>query len=170
MKLLGDFEQGKMSRRQLIKSLALTAVAASAAGAVPAAAAVGTGFEAVAVNPIVLDVEDHTKTRDFYVDLLGMTVLKEFPKQSRLQCGKTIFLVRNRTANTPRLDHFGIELKHWDKKAVEAELKRRGIQTKWEGMPPDTPDRTLVIGPDGFQVQISGENYQPLEHDVDVSH
>ena len=38
-RLLHDFEHGQMSRRQLIQSLALTATAASAAGAVPLAAA-----------------------------------------------------------------------------------------------------------------------------------
>ena len=34
-KLLQDFEQGMMTRRQLIQSLALTATAASAASAAP---------------------------------------------------------------------------------------------------------------------------------------
>ena len=41
-KLLHDFEHGRMSRRQLIQSLALTATAASAAGAATA----GTGTAA----------------------------------------------------------------------------------------------------------------------------
>src|SRR5260370_14070251 len=36
-KLLQNFEEGKMTRRQLIQSLALAATAASAASAVPAA-------------------------------------------------------------------------------------------------------------------------------------
>lgn len=48
-KLLSDFEQGRMDRRQLIRSLALAATAA----AVPAAAE-GKGFQAVAVNHIFL--------------------------------------------------------------------------------------------------------------------
>src|SRR2546423_1227469 len=70
-KLLQDFEQGKMNRRQLIRSLALASAAASAAA--PAAAA-GKGFKAVTINHISYQVKDYAKTRDFYVDLLGMKV------------------------------------------------------------------------------------------------
>src|SRR2546421_1670390 len=81
-KLLHDFEHGFMSRRQLIQSLAMTATAAAAAGATPSeAAADGKGFKAVAVNHISFQVADYAKTRDFYVDLLGMNVLKDTGKQ-----------------------------------------------------------------------------------------
>src|SRR5262245_66686829 len=74
-RLLEDFERGKMTRRQLVKSLALTATAASAAGVAPLAAAEGgKGFTAVAVNHISYQVKDYTKTRDWYVGLLGMKV------------------------------------------------------------------------------------------------
>ena len=70
-KLLQDFEQGKMSRRQLIQSLALTATA-SAAAAVPAAAAPAAAadskglLKAVAFNHVSYHVKDYTKVRDFY--------------------------------------------------------------------------------------------------------
>jgi hypothetical protein len=49
-KLLQDFEQGKMDRRQLIKSLAVAATAAAAAA--PAASAAGKPLEALYVNHI----------------------------------------------------------------------------------------------------------------------
>lgn len=49
-KLLKDFEDGRMTRRQLIQSLALSAAAASAATAAPIAE--GKGFKALAVNHI----------------------------------------------------------------------------------------------------------------------
>ena len=76
--LLSDFEHGKMTRRQLIQSLALTATAASAMGAAPlAAAAEGKGFKAVAVNHISYQVADYARTRDFYVDLLGMKAVAD---------------------------------------------------------------------------------------------
>lgn len=59
-KLLRDFERGRMSRRQLVQSLAL---AASAAGA--AKASETKGFRAIAVNHISYQVADYAKTRDF---------------------------------------------------------------------------------------------------------
>ena len=68
-KLLQDFEQGKMNRRQLIQSLAMAATAASAAA--PALAA-ESPFKAVAVNHISYQVKDYKVTRDFYADLFGM--------------------------------------------------------------------------------------------------
>lgn len=82
-KLLHDFEQGKMNRRQLIRSLA---VAASAAA--PAVAAEGQGFKAVTVNHISYQVADYTKTRDFYRDLLGMTVSHDDGKQCYMSFGQ----------------------------------------------------------------------------------
>src|SRR5262245_12398390 len=71
-KLLQDFEQGKMNRRQLIQSLSLAAAAAAAIA--PAARAAGKPLEALYVNHISYEVNDYKKVRDFYVDLLGMKV------------------------------------------------------------------------------------------------
>jgi Glyoxalase/Bleomycin resistance protein/Dioxygenase superfamily len=65
--LLQDFENGKMSRRQLIQSLALAATAASVAEA-------ASGFKTIALDHISYQVVDYKKTRDFYKDLMGMTV------------------------------------------------------------------------------------------------
>ena len=61
--LLKDFERGKMSRRQLIQSLAMAATAAAAAGGRPLSAAAdeGKGFEAIAVNHISYQVKDYTE-------------------------------------------------------------------------------------------------------------
>src|SRR5215471_19269718 len=55
-KLLQDFEQGKMNRRQLIQSLSLAA--AATAGIAPAAKAAGKPLEALYVNHISYEVND----------------------------------------------------------------------------------------------------------------
>ena len=67
--LLNDFERGRMSRRQLVQSLA---AGVAAAAATPAVAAGPTKLKAISVNHYVLAVPDYAKTRDFYADLLGM--------------------------------------------------------------------------------------------------
>lgn len=152
-KLLHDFEQGKMNRRQLIQSLAM---AASAAAAAPAQAAEGKGFKAVAVNHISYQVADYARTRDFYADLLGMKVSHD---DGRRQCylafGDTFLLARNARgdATGPRIDHMAYTIEDWDKNAVEAELKRRNLPAR-----PDTEDSFHTKDPDGFDVQISGKN------------
>jgi catechol 2,3-dioxygenase-like lactoylglutathione lyase family enzyme len=152
-KLLHDFEEGKMNRRQLIQSLAMAATAAAATA--PAVAAEGKGFQAVTVNHISYQVADYAKTRDFYVDLLGMKVSQDTGKQCYLSFGNTFLLPRNGRAGAtlPRIDHVAYTIDDWDKNAVEAELKRRGLTAR-----PDTEDSFHVKDPDGFDLQISGKN------------
>jgi catechol 2,3-dioxygenase-like lactoylglutathione lyase family enzyme len=150
-KLLQQFESGKMDRRQLIRSLAM---AASAAGATQVEAE-GKGFHAVAVNHISYVVADYAKTRDFYADLLGMKVSKDDGKQCYLSLGDTFLLPRNARAGgkTPLINHVAYTIDNWDKNAVEAELKRRGMEPR-----PDTENSFHVKDPDGFDLQISGKD------------
>ena len=155
-KLLHDFEQGRMDRRQLIRSIAVAAAALAAP-----AAAEGKGFQAVAVNHISYVCADYARTRDFYADLLGMKISHDDGKQQcYLAFGDTWLLPRNaRTGGKrapqvpPFIDHIAYTIDNWDKNAVEEELKRRGLTPR-----PDTDDSFHVKDPDGFDLQISGKN------------
>ena len=151
--LLNQFERGGITRRQLIQSLALTATAASAAGAAPAAA--GKGFKALTVNHISYQVADYAKTRDFYVDLLGMRPAKDDGKQVNLHFGNegSYLLARNarQPGTAPKVDHIAYTIENWDKDAVKAELDRRGLAAR-----PDTDLSFHVKDPDGYDVQIAG--------------
>jgi len=153
-KLLSDFEEGKMNRRQLIRSLAVAASAAAAAA--PAVAAEGPAFKAVTVNHISYQVADYTKTRDFYKDLFGMNVSHDDGRQCYMTFGDTFLLPRNArqggTTPVPRVDHIACTIETWDKNYVEAELKRRGLTPR-----PDTENSFHVKDPDGFDLQISGK-------------
>ena len=154
-KLLRDFEEGRMSRRQLVQSLALAA--AAAAGAAPARAAEGKGFKAVTVNHISYTVADYSKTRDFYADLLGMGVKQDNGRQCYMTFGDSFLLPRNARAGSnrplPLVDHIAYTIEDWDKDKVKAELERRGLNPT-----PDTDDSFHVKDPDGFNLQISGKN------------
>ena len=164
-RLLQDFEHGKMTRRQLIQSLALTATAASAAS--PAAEAAGTVAQAVSINHVSYQVADYTKTRDFYAGLFGMKVLRDNGTQCRLRFGDNILIARNRPSGTPKVDHIAYTLANWDtdkkvKGAVEAELKRRGLKVRTTE--PSAENRRageepsfMIEDPDGFQVQMGGK-------------
>src|ERR1700680_2360997 len=98
-KLLQDFEQGKMNRRQLIQSLSVAA--AAGAGVAPASMAAGKPLEALYVNHISYQVNDYKKVRDFYVDLLGMKVTEDDGKQCRLVFGTNMLIPRNRANGGP---------------------------------------------------------------------
>jgi catechol 2,3-dioxygenase-like lactoylglutathione lyase family enzyme len=157
-KLLQDFEQGKMTRRQLVQSLALAATAA--ASAAPATAADTKVAQAVYINHISYQVADYTKTRDFYADLFGMKVSKDDGKQCRLSVGDSLIIARNassRPSDTTRVDHIAYTIANWDtdkkvRDAVGAELKRRGLEVR------DTPGSFHIKDPDGFDVQMGGKD------------
>jgi catechol 2,3-dioxygenase-like lactoylglutathione lyase family enzyme len=70
-KVLKDFENGKMSRRQLIQTIAVAATVYGA-GEEAANAAPSSGFKTIAVNHISYSCPDYTKARDFYATLMGM--------------------------------------------------------------------------------------------------
>jgi len=156
-KLLQDFEQGKMTRRQLIQSLAVAATAASAVSAVPAAAqSGGLAAQALSINHVSYQVADYRKTRDFYSSLFGMKVSDDDGKQCRLTFGNNIIIARNRTP-APRVDHIAYTLANWDtdknvRPKVEAELKRRGLDIR------TTEGGFHVKDPDGFEVQMGGKD------------
>ena len=157
-KLLDDFDHGRMTRRQLIKSLAV--VVAVAADATPASAENPKGFKAVAVNHISYQVNDYARTRDFYADLLGMKVVGDTGTQCNLILGDTNTFVIPRNApqgsTPPRIDHVAYTIEHWDKNAVKAELERRGLDPR-----PDTDNSFHIKDPNGFDLQISGKDMKP---------
>ena len=130
--LLEDFEHGKITRRQLIQSLVLAATATSTAGAVALTGDERKGFSAVAVNHISYQVSDYAKTRDFYADLFGLKVVADTGKQCRLVLNdsNTFIIPRNAPSEVtpPRIDHIAYTIAAWNKSAVEAELKRPGLE------------------------------------------
>jgi catechol 2,3-dioxygenase-like lactoylglutathione lyase family enzyme len=158
-RLLDDFDCGRMTRRQLIKSL--TVVAAAAAGTTTTLGETSKGFKVVAVNHISYQVNDYAKTRDFYADLLGMKAVGDTGKQCNLILGDTNTFVIPRNApqgaTPPRIDHVAYTIENWDKNAVKAELERRGLNPQ-----PDTENSYHVKDPNGFDLQICGKDMKPV--------
>ena len=155
-KLLHDYEHGKMSRRQLIRTLALTATAASTVGPAEAAAPAN----AIYINHVSMQVADYTKTRDFYSGLFGMKVTDDNGKtQCRLEFGPNILIARtasSRPGGKPGVDHLAYSLENWDtdktvRPAMEAELKRRGLKMT------SNDNGFHVTDPDGIGVQMGGK-------------
>ena len=157
-KLVDDFEQGKMTRRQLIQSLLVTfAATAAASPAALAASEQHKGFSAVAVNHISYQVADYAKTRDFYSELFGLKVVADSGSQCFLVLNdsNTFLIPRNAPpgVTTPRIDHIAYTIAGWDKNAVGEELKHWGLNPK-----PDTDNSFHVADPNGFDLQICGKD------------
>jgi catechol 2,3-dioxygenase-like lactoylglutathione lyase family enzyme len=169
-KLRQDFEQEKLSRRQLIRGLALGAMAASTATVAPSVSAVARGLKGVGINHISFDVQDYNKLREFYADLFGMQISQGANKtECRVQCGDTLFYIRNPDNDSiikphpiPSLDHIAISVEPWENQndmhlaaapTVAAELMRRGIEI----VPGAT--EVMIRDPEGFVVQLTGRHY-----------
>lgn len=172
--LLKKFEDGKMSRRQLIQSLAMAAVAGSSADAT---AQSQPGFKTMRLDHVSYQVRDYRQTRDFYAGLMGMPVQGDngtsycqlhFGEAHRTGARDRSFLgVRTRPADAQpanpnpfaRIDHLAFTIEDWDTNRVKAELERRGLKPRLEpGGAGDTPNYVSfhVADPDGFDLQISG--------------
>lgn len=175
--LLEAFEDGKMTRRQLIRSLALAAVAAPAAATVTAqspASAVATSTKApwktVCLDHISFAVADYKRSAAFYTDLMGWEVRNDNgTSQASLNIadiGSIIIRNRRQPAADPQptqpgrppltgvINHISWGIQPWDTDAVEAELKRRGLNPRPD-MQGDTFKSFHVLDPDGWDLQIS---------------
>ena len=155
-RLLEEYEYGKVTRRHLIRTLAAAAAAATSTAATVEAAPAN----ALSINHVSMQVADYTKTRDFYSGLLGMKISDDDGKtQCRLTFGDNILIPRNassRPGGKVGVDHIAYTLANWDtdksvKPAVEAELKKRGLNIRV------TEGSFHVQDPDGFEVQVGGK-------------
>jgi catechol 2,3-dioxygenase-like lactoylglutathione lyase family enzyme len=153
-KLLKDLEKGEMDRRRLVQGLGITAAAAFAAAVAPKAAAASKGFKAVAWNHISYTVADVARSRDFYVDLFGMTPTWDDGIQSELDFGDpsavdSLYFRKAKPGNKAGVDHLAWSVDNWVKDQAETELKSLGLNPT-----PGGPVTWNVKDPDGFTVQI----------------
>ena len=175
--LLQDFEKGKMTRRQLIQSLALAAAAAApvatvgaqTASTIPPAAG-PAAFKTVWLDHISYAVTDYRKSTAFYRDLMGWEIRNDNGKN---QCTMKIgdigeIIIRNRRepdtaaagAQTPPapitgvINHVSYGIDKWNTEGVKAELEKRGL-TPRPDMVGDNFKSFHVKDPDGWDLQIS---------------
>jgi catechol 2,3-dioxygenase-like lactoylglutathione lyase family enzyme len=165
-KLLRDFEDGFLNRRQLIQSLGLafTAALGGASAQTPDGKPAGTSdspFKTIELDHISFQVNDYRVTRDFYAELMGMEVKNDNGKtQCELYFGSSMLLARNhfrprggegagstpppaappqaggRPPSTALVDHLAYRIYNWDTDQVREELMRRKLLT--ESAKPDT--------------------------------
>ena len=151
-KLVDAFTAGKLNRRQLIQNLAITASAGVAASSVPAIGAEAS-LKAVSISHISYQVKDYKKTRDFYSNLLGLKVMNDDGKtRCNLAIGNINLIARTGKEATPQVDHLSYYIDNWNKAAIEANLKARGLNPQPEGA-----DGIQFKDPDGMHVQLQAK-------------
>ena len=184
--LLKDFEDGKMSRRQLVQSLAMVAVAGPAAAAVGGTAqapAAKAPWKTVHLDHISYAVSDYKRSAAFYSSLMGWEVANDNgTNQATLKIGNVgEIIIRNarrpadgaaaapppaaptgagdRPPLTGVINHVSWGVEPWDTEGVKAELEKRGLKPR-----PDMQGNDFkswhVLDPDGWDLQISNQTKQ----------
>jgi catechol 2,3-dioxygenase-like lactoylglutathione lyase family enzyme len=146
--LLGRFETGALSRRDLVQGLAMLA----AAGSGTAAGAQEATIKAAKIDHISIQVTDLPRSIAFYQKMFGLTVVSEDKPNEivRLGAGKVLVSLHHKSP-TGIVDHFAIGVEKFNKEAVTRELKARRVN------PEDNLDAGFHIkDPEGISVQIVG--------------
>ena len=179
-KLLQDFEQGKMNRRQYIKSLAIAAVAAVGGTSKSAAQATAAApdIRGIMIHHVSFAVNDSKKVGAFYADMFGVPLLvgEGMPRPGvppdptaghKVRIGNSYLTFRNRRTPVPNAvpepRHIAMAVEPWDDQhdptikgagpKLEAALKRRGVSFD---MPTSYID---FMDPEGYSLQMKGNDY-----------
>jgi catechol 2,3-dioxygenase-like lactoylglutathione lyase family enzyme len=148
-RLVAQFERGTLTRRDLIRHLAiLTAAGSTAPGFAPQASA----LKGAKIDHVSIQVSDLPRSIAFYQTIFGLSVLSEDKPNEivRLGAGKVLVSLHHKNP-TAVVDHFAIGVENFNKESVTRELKQRGVN----------PDENLDAGfhikdPEGISVQIVG--------------
>jgi catechol 2,3-dioxygenase-like lactoylglutathione lyase family enzyme len=185
--LLKDFEDGKMSRRQLIQSLALAAVAAApGASALAQTAAAApkppipqafepTGWKTVWLDHVSYAVTDYRKSTAFYRDLMGWDIRND---NGNNQCTMKIgdvgqIIIRNgrqtttnaappRAGQAPSAPVTGV-INHisWGVQPWDTDKVKAELERRGLNPRPDMVGENFksfhVKDPDGWDLQISNQ-------------
>jgi hypothetical protein len=142
--LIGDYDNGALSRRELVAALAAVSVAARTASAAE------QGFQSASINHVSITATNMDRTVQYYSRVFN---LPRQPQQNanlaQLIVGKNAHLSIRQGAK-PGFDHFAIGIDGFNKDRVIADLKARGAT------PIDGGDGAglHVADPDGLFVQV----------------
>jgi catechol 2,3-dioxygenase-like lactoylglutathione lyase family enzyme len=144
--LLNSYEKGSLTRRELVRGLAMLALAPSSVSAAPA------GFAATTINHVSIQVSDIKRSSEFYQRVFGLPVrVADRPDVAvRLGVGKSHLTLRQ-DKPSGLVDHFCMGVDKFNREAVIRNLKERGVNSE-----PDEHGFAAfhVKDPDGFSVQL----------------
>lgn len=153
-KMLRDFEQGKVNRRQFAASLAaLVTLGSPKQGLGQSEAA---GFQAVSINHITVRVPDLHRTSQFYQEFFGMRLKQQSATVHILGVGDSSFFGIEQVAGTvAKVDHYDFGIAHFNADAIRAKLRQRGLKFS----DAKSQESFKFFDPDGFQVQVNAPDY-----------
>jgi catechol 2,3-dioxygenase-like lactoylglutathione lyase family enzyme len=145
--LLKRFEDGRLSRRELIQNLLVLTAAGGAASAAPLQQ---TPFKSSRIDHISIQVTDLPRSIAFYQKIFGLSILNEDKANEIVRMGTTRTIVSlHHKPPTGIVDHFAIAIDGFNRDQVTQVLKEQGL----------TAEENLDYGfyvrdPEGVPVQI----------------
>lgn len=149
-KLVEKFEDGKVSRRGLIKGL--TAIAAT--GSAATAKAQETPFESTAIDHISVQVEDLGPSIEFYQTIFGLSILNQDEANKIVRMGPMggrVIVSLHEKGPTGIVDHYAIAIRNFNQGEVTAALAGHGLEAQQ-----NLDYGFYVRDPAGIPVQIVG--------------
>jgi catechol 2,3-dioxygenase-like lactoylglutathione lyase family enzyme len=145
--LVRQFEQGRLTRRQLVQGLLVAAAAPAAAQQPPAGAFVASG-----IDHIQITVDDLKASHQFYEKLFGVKARSNSPNQANVSVGTAgnFLAIQSGTGRIKPIDHFAIAVENFSQEAALASIERATPGTKAE----KSGNSVFVTGPEGVRVQI----------------
>ena len=153
--LLSQYENGRISRRELLGALALMAGAATHAPAI--ADPVGT---VKTMNHVSVSVPDVQKSVAFYQDVFGMPVLTRQEPGVNLNCGAGFLGIypAQGGATTGSINHVCLGMENFNADTVLKQLVDRGVKGNIR-LRCDTKE-LYFTDPDGIRVQLQDVKYK----------
>src|SRR3984893_4643006 len=118
-KMIGEFERGAMTRRQLALSITALFTAARSSAAAP-------DMRAVPLNHGTVKVADVQRTSKFYQEVFGMPLKQHSEKTHILGVGKSFFGIEQKSGG-PALDHYDFGIEGWDAAEMRRKVAAHGL-------------------------------------------
>jgi catechol 2,3-dioxygenase-like lactoylglutathione lyase family enzyme len=113
-------------------------------------------IQATGIDHLVLHVEDVVRARQFYTDVLGMTVYRESERQVFLHAGTQGVALFKKGGDAPLktgndLNHLALNVAAGTYETLKADLEKHGVRVS--GRPGE--DRCIYFNdPDGHRLQL----------------
>jgi len=150
--LIDQYEGGKLTRRQLVSTLTIAAGLAARSSRADDGSGGEPTFQATRLNHIALSVTDVGRSRDFYVQHMGLPVSSDSaPHTCFLDCGPNfVALFRGSEAG---LHHYCYSISDFDQQEAARRLRAMDIEPDLQG------GRIYFPDPDGLTVQLASETH-----------
>ena len=152
-RLITAYENGGLSRRALLQSLALIAAPAAAAAQTNGAPA----MKGRLLHHVNVQVSDVAKSEAFYRTLLGLPPSRvvQGPDNHGLDLPGGGLIILQRSDTHGKIDHFCVGVESWNADRLRAATKAAGI----ERVIGTVADNFFVADPDGLRVQVSAVDW-----------